>query len=77
MNRFITRRERSLLRTAFRNVGEEIEKQTTQTTIPKYKGIYEKLNGEIDFSAYSEDEKRFINSKNIQNLNSQKMLMLN
>lgn len=63
MNRFITRRERSLLRTAFRNVGEEIEKQTTQTTIPKYKGIYEKLNGEIDFSAYSEDEKRFINSK--------------
>ena len=63
MNRFITRRERSLLRTAFRNVGEEIEKQTTQTTIPKYKGIYEKLNSEIDFSAYSEDEKRFINSK--------------
>ena len=63
MNRFINRREKSLLRTVFRNVGEEIEKQTAQTTIPKYKGIYEKLNSEIDFSAYSEDEKRFISSK--------------
>lgn len=62
MNGFITRRERSLLRTVFRNVGEVIEERT-KGTIKNYETIYEKLNGEIDFSAYSEDEKRFINSK--------------